>query len=101
MRRGGGGYLFLSGFFSLYDAIHGWMTGWMDGWKKLHKKRPRCPLLYVIILSQFAQLFFFWGRGMEGNLGGDWAVELCSAHFAVEPKVRSIRNLLLKKAMPL
>jgi hypothetical protein len=22
----GGGYLFLSGFSSLYDAIHGWMT---------------------------------------------------------------------------
>jgi hypothetical protein len=23
-------------------------NGWMDGWKKLHKKRPRRPLLYVI-----------------------------------------------------
>jgi hypothetical protein len=32
----GGGYLFLPGFSSLYDAIHGWMTGWTDGWKKLH-----------------------------------------------------------------
>jgi hypothetical protein len=31
----GRGYLFLPGFYSLYDAIHGWMTGWMDGWKKL------------------------------------------------------------------
>jgi hypothetical protein len=31
-----GGYLFLPGFSSLYDAIHGWMTGRMDGWKKLH-----------------------------------------------------------------
>jgi hypothetical protein len=29
----GGGYLFLPGFSSLYDAIHGWMTGQMDGWK--------------------------------------------------------------------
>jgi len=47
MRRGGG-YLFLPGFSSLYDAIHGWMIGWMDGWKKLHEKRPRRPLLYVI-----------------------------------------------------
>jgi hypothetical protein len=28
----GGGYLFLPGFFSLYDAIHGWMTRQMDGW---------------------------------------------------------------------
>jgi hypothetical protein len=28
------------------DAIHGWMTGRMDG--KLHEKRLRCPLLYVI-----------------------------------------------------
>ncbi len=28
-----GGYLFMSRFFSLYDAIHGWMMGRMDGWK--------------------------------------------------------------------
>jgi hypothetical protein len=32
---GGGGYLFLPGFSSLYDAIHGWMTGRMDE-NKLH-----------------------------------------------------------------
>jgi hypothetical protein len=38
MRRRGG-YLFLPRFSSLYDAIHGW---------KFHKKRPQCPLLYVI-----------------------------------------------------
>ncbi len=43
-----GGYLFLLGFFSMYDAIHGWMTRRMDGWKKLHDKRPRRPLLYVM-----------------------------------------------------
>jgi hypothetical protein len=30
----GGGYLFLSGFSSLYDAIHGWMTRRIDGWMK-------------------------------------------------------------------
>jgi hypothetical protein len=30
--EGAGGYLFLLGFSSLYDAIHGWMTGRMDGW---------------------------------------------------------------------
>jgi hypothetical protein len=39
MRRGG--YLFLPGFFSMYDAIHEWMTGWMDacmdGWKASRK----------------------------------------------------------------
>jgi hypothetical protein len=29
---GGGGYLFLPGFCSLYDVIHGWMTGQTDGW---------------------------------------------------------------------
>jgi hypothetical protein len=28
------GYLFPSGFSSLYDAIHGWMTEWMDRWMK-------------------------------------------------------------------
>jgi hypothetical protein len=32
------------------DAIHGWMTRRMDGWKKLHEKRPRRPLLYVIYI---------------------------------------------------
>ncbi len=26
-KEGGEGYLFLSGFSSLYDAIHGWMDG--------------------------------------------------------------------------
>jgi hypothetical protein len=53
MHRGRGGYLFLLGFSSLYDAIHGWMMGWMDGWvtwwKKLHEKWPRHLLLYVIV----------------------------------------------------
>jgi hypothetical protein len=44
----GGGYLFLSGFSSLYDAIHGWVTRRMDRRKKLHGKRPQSPLLYVI-----------------------------------------------------
>jgi hypothetical protein len=41
---------FCQGFLPLYDAIHGWMTGQMDGWMdgKLHEKRPRHPLLYVI-----------------------------------------------------
>jgi hypothetical protein len=38
-----GGYLFLPGFSSLYDAIHGWMTGRME-----KASRPRRPLLYVI-----------------------------------------------------
>jgi len=28
----GGGYLFLPGFSSLYDAIHRWMMGRKDGW---------------------------------------------------------------------
>jgi hypothetical protein len=36
MHRGGGAYLVLPGFSSLYDGIHGWMTGWMD--EKLHEK---------------------------------------------------------------
>jgi hypothetical protein len=31
-----GCYLFLPGFSSLHDAIHGWMMGQMDGWKNLH-----------------------------------------------------------------
>jgi hypothetical protein len=41
MRRRAG-YLFLSGFSSMYDAIHGWMTRWMDGWmKKASQKTTR------------------------------------------------------------
>jgi hypothetical protein len=28
----GGDYLYLSGFSSLYDTIHGWMMGQTDGW---------------------------------------------------------------------
>ncbi len=28
----GGSYLFMLGSFSMYDAIHGWMTRWTDGW---------------------------------------------------------------------
>ncbi len=51
MRRGSG--LFISArVFSLYDAIHGWMMGRMMGQiKKLHEKRPRRPLLYVMPCS--------------------------------------------------
>jgi len=45
-KRGGGDYLFLPGFSSLYDAIHGWMTRWMDGWKTSFHSRH--PLIYVI-----------------------------------------------------
>ncbi len=48
MRRGEG-YIFMSGFSSLYDAIHRWMMRQMDGWKKLHEKWPQHPLLYVLI----------------------------------------------------
>jgi hypothetical protein len=29
-------------------GVHDTACGWMDEWKKLHDKRPRCPLLYVI-----------------------------------------------------
>jgi hypothetical protein len=44
-----GGYLFLPGFSSLYDAIHEWMMGRMDGWmEKASQKTTKRPLLYVI-----------------------------------------------------
>jgi hypothetical protein len=33
-------------FSALYDAIHGWMDGWMGHVKKLHKKRPQCPIVF-------------------------------------------------------
>jgi hypothetical protein len=74
IRRERGGYLFLSGFSSLYDAIHGWMTRRMDGWKKLHEKRPRRPLLYVMswLWSEFTcylkiacTLYFGWSIALK------------------------------------
>jgi hypothetical protein len=43
--EGGEVYLFLAGFSSLYDAIHGWMTGRMDE----KSFTTRHPLLYIII----------------------------------------------------
>jgi hypothetical protein len=66
MCKRGGGYLFLPGFPSLYDAIHGWMIGQMDRQmghvKKLHEKQPRCPLFYSImynLLSLIIQIIIF------------------------------------------
>ncbi len=65
-------YLFLPGFSSLYDAIHdGWRDEWMNGqvtwWKKLHKKRPRRPLLYIMLSwkilannGNYLSCFFFF-----------------------------------------
>jgi hypothetical protein len=44
MRREGG-YLFLPGFSSLYDAIHEWMTGRMDG--KNFTKNDHDALYYM------------------------------------------------------
>jgi hypothetical protein len=73
MRREGGGYLFLPGFSSLYDAIHGWMMGrmdgrvtwwhpWMDdgtdGWMA-KASWSRRPLLYVIV-SQGKRRIYIW-----------------------------------------
>jgi hypothetical protein len=43
----GGGYLFLPGFSSQYDAIHGWMTGWMDGWMESFTKNDHDVLYYM------------------------------------------------------
>jgi hypothetical protein len=42
-----GGYLFLPGFSSLYDAIHGWMTGQMDGWMESFTKNDHDMLYYM------------------------------------------------------
>jgi hypothetical protein len=40
------------------DAIHGWMTGQMDKMDgKLHEKRPRHLLIYVII-THFDYYFY-------------------------------------------
>jgi hypothetical protein len=40
-------YLFLPGFSSLYDTIHGWMTGWMDGWMESFMKNDHHFLYYM------------------------------------------------------
>jgi hypothetical protein len=42
-----GGYLFLSGFFPLYDAIHGWMTGRIDGRMESFTKNDHDVLYYM------------------------------------------------------
>ncbi len=101
----GGGYLFLPGFSSLYDAIHGWMTGrmdgrvtwchpWMDdgtyGWME-KAPRPRRPLLYVIRKSIPAGL-------MVPQLNKE---NICLSHANLLPSI-CINNLLydmLGKAM--
>jgi hypothetical protein len=44
-RGGGGGYLFMPGFSSLYMPS---MDGWWDGWME-KDSRPRRPLLYVTL----------------------------------------------------
>jgi hypothetical protein len=43
-----GGYLFCQGFLPcMMPSMDGWQVdGWMD--RKLHEKRPRRPLLYVM-----------------------------------------------------
>jgi hypothetical protein len=61
----GGGYLFLPGFSSLYDAIHGWMTGWMDGWKASRKRTTTsftiCNISFVLFFFQYCRhTYFFW-----------------------------------------
>jgi hypothetical protein len=56
------GYLFLSGFFSLYDAIHGWMTGWMDdgmdGW--MEKTSRKTTTTSFTICNGMNLVFVFW-----------------------------------------
>jgi hypothetical protein len=44
------------------DGWTGWMTGWMDG--KLHEKRPRRPLLYVMVLICW---FYLWFCGVHSQ----------------------------------
>jgi hypothetical protein len=49
MRRNGVIY-FCQGFLPcMMSSMDGWRDEWMD--EKLHEKRPRCPLLYVIYIS--------------------------------------------------
>jgi len=51
-----GGGLFMLGFSSLYDAIHGWMMGWMMGWmdkscdEKIFTKNDHDVLYYLSLL---------------------------------------------------
>jgi hypothetical protein len=67
MRKEGGG-LFISVrvFFPyMMSSMNGWRDKWMDGWKKLHKRWPWCPLLYIIyILRKVFVLFFCEHAGL-------------------------------------
>jgi hypothetical protein len=57
MRRRGG-YLFLPGFSSLYDAIHGWMTGRMDG----KSFTTTTSFTYIVI---HVSMFLFLGEFLD------------------------------------
>jgi hypothetical protein len=45
---------------NMMASMDGWRDGWMDG--KLHEKRPRRPLLYVIQAKVLKQVIVFSNR---------------------------------------
>jgi nitrate reductase alpha subunit len=55
MRKGG--YLFLSGFSSLYDCIHGWMTGQMDGWMKKASRKTNTTSFTICNIQQWCSQY--------------------------------------------
>jgi hypothetical protein len=50
------GYLFLPGFSSLYDAIHGWMMRQMDGWMESFMKNDYDVLYYLSHMLKFVNV---------------------------------------------
>jgi hypothetical protein len=59
----GGVYLFLPGFSSLYDAIHGWMTRWMDGWMEKASQKT-ITTSFSLYVKEYSSLK---GLGPLGN----------------------------------
>jgi hypothetical protein len=73
----GGLFIFCQDFFPcMMPSMDGWWDEWMDGWKKLHEKRPRHPLLYVIKVGQkkhLTSVLLFWGSAQCFKTNSDSA----------------------------
>ncbi len=67
----GGIYLFLPRFFSLHDAIHGWMTGRINGWMShVMKKASRKRIMTSFTICNLPCTFDEWVPIFDFDLQG-------------------------------
>ncbi len=64
---GGGCYLFLPRFSSLYDAIHGWMTGQTDGWMDESPDEKSFTTSFTICNCWF-ELLLWWAASFHHRM---------------------------------